>query len=133
MFSYVMLGARDIEKSRQFYDSFFGVLGMGPGVANGERFFYIGEQGAFAIAQDQDGNAGPYGGIGTVGFSALSPNDVRAAYGAALAAGGSGEDAPNWQDGGIDGPLFMAYLRDPSGNRICIIHQPQGEAPADAA
>ena len=40
MFSHVMLGAKDLESSRQFYDALLGTLGIGPGVANKQRYFY---------------------------------------------------------------------------------------------
>ena len=50
MFSHVMLGATDIEKSRDFYDATLGAIGYKPGVADPKgRYFYISETGTFAI------------------------------------------------------------------------------------
>jgi catechol 2,3-dioxygenase-like lactoylglutathione lyase family enzyme len=45
MFSHVILGANDLEKSKQFYDAIFGAMGLGAGVANTttsgvKRYFY---------------------------------------------------------------------------------------------
>ena len=122
MFSYVMLGAKDLEKSKQFYDAFFGALGLAPGVANGGRYFYVSDTGTFAISA---GAAQGADNVGTTGFAALSEQDVNAAYTAGLAAGGTtAEDPPGWHDGGPDGRLYIAYLRDPAGNKICVLHQP---------
>jgi catechol 2,3-dioxygenase-like lactoylglutathione lyase family enzyme len=40
MFSHVMVGVNDLEKSKQFYDAFLGALGVAPGMANKNRYFY---------------------------------------------------------------------------------------------
>ena len=49
MFSHVMLGVNDLEASRKFYDAVLGALGIGPGVANKNRYFYRSPTGTFAI------------------------------------------------------------------------------------
>ncbi|MDO8373872.1 MAG: VOC family protein, partial [Polaromonas sp.] len=40
MFSHVMVGVSDLEASKKFYDAVLGTLGIGPGVANKNRYFY---------------------------------------------------------------------------------------------
>ena len=40
MFSHVMLGVNDLEVSKKFYDALLGTLGIGPGMANKNRYFY---------------------------------------------------------------------------------------------
>ncbi len=50
MFSHVMLGAQDLEASKKFYDAVLGTLGIAPGVANRNRFFYRSATGTFAIS-----------------------------------------------------------------------------------
>ena len=40
MFSHVMLGVNDLERSKRFYDAVLGTLGIKPGFANGSRYFY---------------------------------------------------------------------------------------------
>ena len=131
MFSYVMLGASDIEKSKVFYDAFFGALGVKPGIANGDRYFYVSDSGTFAICPLSGSGSAAHDSVGTVGLGALSPEDVNAAHAAGLAAGGSSsENPPGWHDGGPDGLLYMAYLRDPSGNKLCVLHQPPEEQAA---
>ena len=49
MFSHVMVGVSDIEASKNFYDAIFATLGLGPGVDNKGRYFYISPAGVFAI------------------------------------------------------------------------------------
>ena len=55
MFSHVMIGVSDIEASKQFYDAVLGTLGLGPGVDNKGRYFYVGPAGVFAITVPIDG------------------------------------------------------------------------------
>ena len=68
MFSHVMLGTNDIEASRRFYDAVLGTLGIGPGVDNQGRYFYISPQGIFAITKPIDGEPATHANGGTVGF-----------------------------------------------------------------
>ena len=58
MFSHVMLGVNDLEKSRKFYDAVLGTVGIGPGFANGNRFFYRSPTGNFAITKPLNGEIG---------------------------------------------------------------------------
>ena len=51
MFSHVMVGASDLEKSKLFYDAVLGTLGLAPGVANKQRYFYRSAGGNFAITK----------------------------------------------------------------------------------
>ena len=55
MFSHVMVGVSDIERSKKFYDAVFEPLGIGPGVDNAGRYFYISPNGIFAITIPIDG------------------------------------------------------------------------------
>lgn len=54
MFSHVMVGVNDLEKSKQFYDAFLGALGIAPGMANKNRYFYRSAGGTFAISTPID-------------------------------------------------------------------------------
>ena len=50
MFSHVMVGANNLEASRQFYDAVLGALGIGPGVINRDiRYFYRTPSGVFPL------------------------------------------------------------------------------------
>jgi catechol 2,3-dioxygenase-like lactoylglutathione lyase family enzyme len=123
MFSHVMLGANDLEASRQFYDALLATLGIGPGVANKERYFYRGPTGVFAITKPLNGQAATHANGGTLGFQAQSEEQVRAFHAAGVAHGGTTcEDPPGYREGPA-GQLFLAYLRDPADNKICALYR----------
>ena len=124
MFSHVMLGVNDLEKSRQFYDAVLGALGIAPGVANKQRYFYRNAGGTFAITTPINGEAACVGNGTTLGFSADSPAQAGAFHAAGAAHGGSTcENPPGWREG-PSGQLYLAYLRDPDGHKICVLHRP---------
>ena len=124
MFSHVMLGVNDLEKSRQFYDAVLGALGIAPGVANKQRYFYRNAGGTFAITTPIKGEAACVGNGTTLGFSADSPAQADAFHAAGVAHGGSTcENPPGWREG-PSGQLYLAYLRDPDGHKICVLHRP---------
>ncbi|WP_295853058.1 VOC family protein [uncultured Xylophilus sp.] len=124
MFSHVMLGVSDLDTSRRFYDALLATVGVRPGVANGQRYFYRNAQGTFAITRPINGEPASHGNGATIGFAAESPEQADAFHAAGLAAGGTTcEDPPGWRDGSV-GRLYLAYLRDPDGNKICAVHRP---------
>ena len=124
MFSHVMVGANNVEESKQFYDAILGALGHGPGVMDDQgRCFYFTDTGMFAITQPIDGEPATHGNGSTVGFAAASPELADAWHAAGVANGGTScEDPPGIRDGAI-GQLYLAYLRDPSGNKLCALHR----------
>ena len=124
MFSHIMLGVDDLEGGKRFYDALLGQLGIAPGAANKNRFFYRSPTGTFAISTPINGQPATAGNGATTGFAAQSPEQVNAAHAAGLAAGGTAiEDAPGWRGEGA-GALYLAYLRDPAGNKLCLLHRP---------
>ena len=128
MFSHVMVGVNDLEKSKVFYDAVLGTLGIKPGFANGSRYFYRSPQGTFAISTPINGESACHGNGSTIGFAADSPEQGDAFHAAGVASGGTAcEDPPGMREGG-GMSLYLAYLRDPDGNKICALHRP---APAD--
>ncbi|OJU92450.1 MAG: glyoxalase [Burkholderiales bacterium 66-5] len=125
MFSHIMLGAADLEQSRRFYDALLGTLGIAAGVANKNRYFYRTPAGAFAISTPINGEPACFGNGATTGFAAASPEQVDAAHAAGAAAGGvSCEDPPGWRELGGGARIYLAYLRDPTGNKLCLAHRP---------
>tara|TARA_Y100000385_G_scaffold122382_1_gene127184 strand:- start:2515 stop:2892 length:378 start_codon:yes stop_codon:yes gene_type:complete len=124
MFSHIMVGATDIEASRKFYDATFAALGYGPGVIDPKgRVFYITDTGIFAISSPIDGNPATAGNGSTIGFSAPSTEASDAWHEAGLASGGTRcEEPPGVRDSNM-GDIYLAYLRDPSGNKICTLLQ----------
>ena len=124
MFSHVMVGVTDLEKSRQFYDALLGTLSIAPGVANKSRYFYRSPPGNFGITTPINGEAACHANGGTIGFAMQSPEQADAFHATGLAHGGSTcEDPPGWRDNGV-GKLYLAYLRDPDGNKLCALHRP---------
>lgn len=122
MFSHVMLGANDIAASRKFYDAVLGTLGYKPGFEdpNG-RIFYMTDTGIFALSKPIDGNPATSANGGTIGFAVPSVEVGDAWHAAGLANGGTTcEDPPGIREGGM-GKMYLAYLRDPSGNKICAL------------
>ena len=124
MFSHVMLGADDVEASKQFYDATLGTLGVPPGrIDEHGRVFYMTRTGVFAISKPINGQSASCANGGTIGFAAPSPEDADAWHAAGLANGGTAcEDPPGIREGRL-GKLYLAYLRDPAGNKICALYR----------
>lgn len=123
MFTHVMVGASDLEKSKQFYDAVLGELGIGEPIRDKERYFYRGNGISFSITKPIDGNAPTAGNGSTIGFAATSPEQVQAFHDAGVANGGTTcEDPPGVRPSGF-GDLYLGYLRDPDGNKICAMHR----------
>lgn len=124
MFTHIMLGAQDLEASRTFYDAALGALGVGPGVLSNEtRYFYRTPTGVFAISVPIDGEEATHANGGTVSFRAHSEAQVDAFYAAGLANGGSPcVSGPNHRVGSI-GPVYLAWIRDPLGNKLCVLYK----------
>lgn len=124
MFSHVMLGATDLEASKNFYDAVLGTLGHGSGAANKNRYFWRTPSGMFAVTLPLNGEPATVGNGSTIGFSCSSAEQAAAAHAAGVAAGGTSiEDAPGYR-GEAPNHYYLAYLRDPAGNKICLIHRP---------
>lgn len=124
MFSHVMLGVSDLEVSRKFYDAVLGTLGIGPGVANRNRYFYRSPTGTFAITTPINGEPACHGNGSTIGFTVQSSEQGDAFHAAALTNGGTTcEDPPGFREGPT-GKIYLAYLRDPDGNKLCALHRP---------
>jgi catechol 2,3-dioxygenase-like lactoylglutathione lyase family enzyme len=124
MFSHVMIGANNIQESKEFYDAVLGALGHEAGVIDDQgRCFYYTKKGVFALSKPIDGEPACNGNGSTIGFLARTPELVNAWHSAGLSNGGTScEDPPGVRKGsGIK--LYLAYLRDPSGNKICALHR----------
>jgi len=124
MFSHVMVGANDLDASRKFYDAVLGTLGIPSGFTDDKgRVFYMSPGGVFAVTKPINGAAASAANGGTVGFSVSDPATVDAWHAAGVANGGTTcEDPPGVREGGM-GKMYLAYLRDPSGNKLCALHR----------
>jgi catechol 2,3-dioxygenase-like lactoylglutathione lyase family enzyme len=125
MFSHIMLGANDIQESKKFYDAILAVLGCKPGVIDAKgRCFWYEKTGVFSVTKPIDGQPATHANGSTYGFSAKSSEEVDAWYQAGIDNGGTAcEDAPGLRSNGtVD--LYLAYLRDPAGNKVCALFKP---------
>jgi catechol 2,3-dioxygenase-like lactoylglutathione lyase family enzyme len=123
MFSHVMIGTDDVAKAKIFYDAALGALGIRPGMVTDTRVMYMHEGGMLIVTLPINGEPASYANGGTLGFAAQSGEQADAFHAAGAASGGTPcEDAPGLREGSF-GKLYLAYLRDPSGNKICAMHR----------
>ena len=124
MFSHIMVGSNDIERSRRFYDALFTATGGRPGRTDHRgRLIYLNNGGVFMVTPPIDGQAATHGNGSTIGFAVESPEQAHAWHEAGLAAGGTAIEDPPGPREGSSGPLYLAYLRDPDGNKLCALHR----------
>lgn len=124
MYSHIMVGTNDMQASKAFYDAILGALGYEPGFMDDRgRCFYMTPSGIFSISQPIDGEPACHGNGSTIGFSADSPELADAWHTAGIANGGTScEEPPGVRDSPL-GDLYLAYLRDPAGNKLCALHK----------
>jgi len=124
MFSHIMVGADDLDVSKKFYDALLGTLGVNPGNADDKgRVFWMAPTGIFSISKPINGEPASCANGGTVGFAASSPEQADAWHSAGVENGGTTcEDNPGIRSGDM-GKLYLAYLRDPAGNKLCALHR----------
>ena len=124
MFSHIMIGTSDVQKAKTFYDAALGALGIGPGtVDDNRRVFYMTPTGVFAVSQPINGEPATAGNGGTIGFACANTAQADAWHAAGIANGGvTCEDPPGVREGGM-GKMYLAYMRDPDGNKLCALHR----------
>jgi catechol 2,3-dioxygenase-like lactoylglutathione lyase family enzyme len=123
MFSHVMIGSNDIARSKKFYDALFGAIGGKPGTEDAKgRLIYSHNGALFLVTKPIDGKPATAANGGTIGFAVTGPEQANAWHKAGVAAGGTAiEDPPGVREGGMR--LYLAYLRDPDGNKLCALHR----------
>ena len=119
-----MVGSNDIARSKKFYDALFAATGGKPGREDPRgRLMYFNRGSLFMVSKPIDGGAASHANGGTIGFAVDSPEQANAWHEAGKANGGTEiEDAPGVRSGAA-GNLYLAYLRDPDGNKICAMHR----------
>lgn len=123
MFSHVFVGTSDLDRAKSFYDALLGSLGVGPAMVDGHRILYLTPTGVFGVSLPINGEPQTFANGGTIGFAAESPAQADAWHAAGVAAGGKSiEDPPGVREG-PGGKLYLAYLRDPDGNKLCALHR----------
>ena len=121
MFSHIMIGTNNLEQAKAFYDAVLGTLGVRPGMVDRHRVFYRTPTGTFGVSLPIDGEPATHANGGTIGFLAETHEMAEAWHAAGVANGGTAiEDPPGVRPGGT---MFLAYLRDPDGNKSCALHR----------
>jgi catechol 2,3-dioxygenase-like lactoylglutathione lyase family enzyme len=128
MFSHVMLGSNDIERSKRFYDAVLGTLGAGEAhrdtaPSGHARLFYRHDGSSFGITEPINGEAATFANGGTIGFKCSSPEQVKQFHDTALAHGGTPIEQPPGLREGSMGAMHLAYVRDPDGNKLCALYR----------
>lgn len=118
IFTHIVLGANDLNRSGKFYDATLGSLGIGNlGPMGADGILYGKEGPEFLIRKPANGQPACFANGGTVGFAAPSRAAVHAFHEAGLANGGTDEGAPGPRS--FTPTAYAAYLRDPEGNKLC--------------
>ena len=137
MIAYVTVGADDIAVAKRFYAAFLPALGYelseGPEglsytlpITPGQSLILP----DFYVKPTFDGQPASAGNGAMVAFEARTQAQVREFHAAALAAGGTDEGQPGFRE--TYGPQFyVAYLRDPQGNKIALFASDQNEPKRD--
>ncbi len=123
MYSHMMVGSNDIARSKKFYDATFIAMGGKPGMQDPKgRLIYMHNGSLFLVTPPIDGNPATHGNGCTIGF-AMTPELADAWHKAGVENGGEAiEDAPGIREGnGMK--MYLAYLRDPDGNKLCALHR----------
>lgn len=124
MFSHMMIGSNDIARSKRFYDALFGAMGGKPAIEDEKgRLIYMHNGGIFMVTPPIDGAAATHANGATIGFAMADPAQADAWHQAGVENGGTAiEDPPGLRQGSF-GDLYLAYLRDPDGNKLCALHR----------
>ena len=127
MFSHVMIGTNDLDRAKAFYDTVLGTLGVPPGNVDRHRVFWRTPAGVFSVSRPINGQPATVGNGSTFGFACTSAEQVDAWHAAGLAHGGATcEDPPGVREGPA-GKLYIGYLRDPDGQKLCGVYRmPRG-------
>lgn len=123
MFSHMMVGANDIDAAKKFYDATFQAMGGKPGVIDPKgRVVYAHNGGLFLVTKPIDGSPATAGNGCTIGF-AMTAEQADAWHAAGVANGGTAVEDPPGVREGAGMKLYLAYLRDPSGNKLCALQR----------
>ena len=122
MFSHMMVGSNDIARSKTFYDAIFAATGGNPAFVDPKnRLVYMHRDNIFIVTSPIDGQPASVANGGTIGFKMENPDEADAWHEAGVEAGGTAvEDPPGWREGSF-GRLYLAYLRDPDGHKLCAL------------
>ena len=132
MFSHIMLGANDMDESKKFYDALFTAIGGKPGRVDAKnRCLYIKDGSLFMLTKPINGEAACNGNGSTIGFTVESPEQGDAWHAAGVANGGIAIEDPPGIRKRDTGDIYLAYLSDPAGNKLCALHRITAQSAED--
>ena len=124
MFSHITIGSNDLARTKTFYDALFAATGGAPGVEDAKRrLIYAHRGGRLIITKPIDGKPATGANGGTIGFTMESPEEAEAWHDAGVANGGTSVEDPPGERTGSAGRMYLAYLRDPDGNKLCAVYR----------
>ena len=124
MFSHMAVGSNDIERSRKFYDALFAAVGGKPGRDDEKgRLIYAHKGTMLIVTKPIDGNPATISNGATIGFAIDSPEQADAWHKAGVENGGTAVEDPPGVRESPRAKLYLAYLRDPDGNKLCALHR----------
>jgi catechol 2,3-dioxygenase-like lactoylglutathione lyase family enzyme len=125
----MMVGSNDIQRSKIFYDAIFSATGGKPGrIDDKGRIIYMKDGNIFLVTPPIDGQEATHGNGCTIGFAVTGPEQAHAWHEAGIAAGGTAIEDPPGVRSGAGMELYLAYLRDPDGHKLCALHRMPAEA-----
>src|SRR5882672_11649954 len=126
MLSYLMVGANDIPRSERFYTAVLEPLGYEKAEQKDTVIYTLPDipdryngPGAVYVTKPYDGKEATVGNGTMLAFRAPTDGQVRDVHAAGLAAGGADEGSPGFR-AEYSKNFYVAYLRDPVGNKLAI-------------
>lgn len=120
----MVIGSNDLAKSKTFYDALFAATGGEPGTTDPlGRLVYAHRGSRFVITKPINGEVATAANGGTIGFAMDSPEEASAWHEAGVSNGGTSAEDPPGERTTPMGRIYLAYLRDPDGNKLCARHK----------
>ena len=124
MLAHLVIGSNDVEASKRFYDPVLATLGISDGDFNPDRqrLYYRTPELTLIVTKPLNGSPATVGNGSTIGFSCKSTDQARLFHDTAIANGGQSiEDPPGWREPAPGRKIYLAYVSDPSGHKLCAI------------
>jgi catechol 2,3-dioxygenase-like lactoylglutathione lyase family enzyme len=124
-----MVGTNDIQRAKVFYDAVLGFLGAGAAFENTagtghKRLFYRHDGSTFCVTEPINSEPATVANGATLGFKCSSPEQVQQFHDVAVANGGTTCEGPPGLRQNAIGLLYLSYVRDPDGNKLCALYRP---------
>ncbi len=118
-----MVGSKDLKRSGEFFDKVLGVVGAHRAHEGDTMIMWATDMDKpfFAVCLPYDGNEASVGNGSMISIGADTKEQVHDIYQAARDNGGSCEGEP----GPRGDQYYMAYFRDPDGNKFSVFHMVQ--------